>query len=119
LASHERPILSSRDDFLQLNHRVDRVLGYLLENERNTVAIVGHYGSGKTSLANLVAEKAKSNHPKNLSAPPTPLRISLRRKLHRTSPLSHVLDLFTPVNLMQTAAEKCQQECQQTAFGEG
>jgi hypothetical protein len=33
-------------------------------------------------------------------APAMHLRISLCRKLRRIPPLSHVLDLFTPVNLI-------------------
>jgi hypothetical protein len=61
-AKCETPITSEEEDFLGFSYRADRVLEYLLKRERNTVAIVGYYGAGKTSLTELAAKRAGSTH---------------------------------------------------------
>lgn len=50
----ESPIDSFTSDFLNFQHRASRVRDYISEKEHNSVAILGHYGSGKTSLSKLV-----------------------------------------------------------------
>ena len=65
-AESEDPIESSHNDLLGCGHRVDRLLRFLAKARRNTIAIQGRYGSGKTSLTNLVAEKARSTGLKNV-----------------------------------------------------
>jgi len=54
----------------------------------------------RPALAKLMAEFAFHHRHHTRFAPATPLRISLCRKLRRMPPSSHVLDLFTPVNLI-------------------
>lgn len=65
-AKCETPITSEGEDFLEFSYRADRILEYLLKPERNTVAIAGYYGAGKTSLTELVAKKADSIHANRL-----------------------------------------------------
>jgi hypothetical protein len=65
-AKCETPIKSAKEDFLNFGYRADRILEYLLKPERNTVAIMGYYGAGKTSLTELVAKKANLTHKNKL-----------------------------------------------------
>jgi hypothetical protein len=55
----EREITECDEDYLGLTPRALRVLGILREREHKCVAIVGPYGSGKSSLLNLVQAEAE------------------------------------------------------------
>ena len=59
-AECDDPITSGEDDFLKFGHRVDFILEYLRKDKRNTVAILGYAGSGKTSLTKLIEERGGS-----------------------------------------------------------
>jgi hypothetical protein len=65
-AECENPITSADGDFLKTGHRVNRILEYLRKLNRNTVAILGYYGSGKTSLTKLIAQQSDSKDKKKL-----------------------------------------------------
>src|SRR5262249_53983648 len=63
----ERPIEAERDDRLLRQDFVSRLLGALIEPEGRATGIVlgltGPGGSGKSSILNMVAERAEANHP--------------------------------------------------------
>ena len=63
----ERPIEAERDDRLLRQDFVSRLLGALIEPEGRATGIVlgltGPAGSGKSSILNMVAERAEANHP--------------------------------------------------------
>jgi putative protein kinase ArgK-like GTPase of G3E family len=63
----ERPIDTERDDRLLRQDFVSRLLGALIEPEGRATGIVlgltGPAGSGKSSILNMVAERAEANHP--------------------------------------------------------
>ena len=62
-AASETPILNPEDDLLNSEHRINRIINSLAKNHQNTVAVLGAYGSGKTSLANLVTGTVESKFP--------------------------------------------------------
>ena len=63
----ERPIGTERDDRLLRQDLVSRLLGALIEPEGRATGMVlgltGPFGSGKSSVLNMVAERAEANHP--------------------------------------------------------
>jgi len=59
-AECEDPITSREDDFLKFNRRVDCILEHLRKDKRDTVAILGYCGSGKTSLTKLIEKRGGS-----------------------------------------------------------
>ena len=61
-AGCDDPITSGKDDFLNFNHRIEYILEYLRKDRRNSVAILGYSGSGKTSLTRLIEERGRSGY---------------------------------------------------------
>jgi hypothetical protein len=59
-AECDDPITSGEGDFLKFNRRVDCILEHLRKDRRDTVAILGYCGSGKTSLTKLIEERGRS-----------------------------------------------------------
>ncbi len=64
--AREEPTFDPDHDLFRLNSRTGRILKYLTDPKRKTVGIVGRFGCGKTTLANLVkgAAAASSGGPK-------------------------------------------------------
>ena len=62
----EKPIKSPDQDLFQFNYQADRVYEIINGNIGKTLAIVGKFGSGKSSLIELVEGKSTGNQNKKL-----------------------------------------------------
>lgn len=60
-AQREEPLENPKFDMFRFDSKWKRIVEFLRAKERNTVAIVGDYGSGKTTLARFVREKINGN----------------------------------------------------------
>jgi hypothetical protein len=60
-AQREEPLDNPKFDMFQFDSKLERIIEFLRAKERNTVAIVGDYGSGKTTLARFVRERVKED----------------------------------------------------------
>lgn len=86
LASSERPIHSDREDALERSRFVRRLAGALIDTKTNratgiVVGITGPWGSGKSSIMNLLREYIKKTHPHALVVQFDPWLVSGRDDL--------------------------------------
>lgn len=62
----EAPTTNVAQDLFQLKFRADRILEYLKKERKNTVAVLGEYGAGKTTLTHFIKNEAKYVHQPSL-----------------------------------------------------
>src|SRR5436190_9788468 len=65
----EREIEDQTEDYFGFSPRAERVLNILARETRNTVALVGPYGGGKSSLVRLIQQEALRREARNDARP--------------------------------------------------